>query len=202
MLRNIGWKSPHELPGLMTAGPPPSCPAKTCWPGSFCLHRTGRKTFSQFICSRPLETLSTDSWVTCQPTLKRKCPYSKLSAACPWRGVRLLVGLITEPEDEGECGKACPKVLNCAKFYLKKLPFLTFHVEKEKADTQKCKKYPSQLLKPGSLTWPALLATKPLSLWVGGKSLGGCGKWDLEGRSSHHPLNTCGNKGVWRLPSL
>lgn len=28
-------------------------------------------------------------------------------------------GAHTEPEDEGECGKACPKVLNCAKFYLK-----------------------------------------------------------------------------------
>lgn len=62
-----------------------------------------------------------------------------------------LLGLITEPEDEGECGKACPKVLNCAKFYLKKFPFLTFHVEKEKADTQKCKKYPSQPLNPFAL---------------------------------------------------
>lgn len=44
--KNIWWKSPYQPSGAITMGPPPSCPAKTCSPGSFHLHQPQRETQS------------------------------------------------------------------------------------------------------------------------------------------------------------
>lgn len=101
-LKNTQWRSPRKPPGLLTAGPPPSHPAKTCSCCSCCFHQPEKNTFSRLICSRSLETPSADSQITHSPTLKhrRSCPAPSPSS-WPVAGQGLLESFISSAAQRG-----------------------------------------------------------------------------------------------------